>query len=75
MSKSLHAHSFVVFDYVKRYKEADADLAQWVTDGRLRIAEHRLTGLDQCVEGLLGLFAGVNTGKMVVKIGSDGAKL
>lgn len=75
ISQSAKIQGFVVFDYVKRYREADKDLGDWVTDGRLKIREHRLIGLDKCVEGLLGLFEGANTGKMVVKVGTDGPKL
>lgn len=88
---------FIVFDYAKRYKEADgtplpfrlvdqsltdlptiystAELASFVNSGQLKIREHRLTGIENCVEGLLGLFEGVNTGKIVIKIGSGETKL
>lgn len=52
-----------------------ADLAKWIASGQLKIQEHRLQGLDQCVPGLLGLFKGENTGKVVVKIGSGENKL
>ena len=46
-----------------------------VENGSLKVREHRIVGIDQCVEGLLGLFRGDNTGKMVVKIGSGDSKL
>lgn len=66
---------FIVFDYASQYHIADADLAQWVSDGRLKVRESRLVGLDQCVNGLIGLFRGDNTGKAVVKVGREGVKL
>ncbi|ORY86731.1 hypothetical protein BCR35DRAFT_277574 [Leucosporidium creatinivorum] len=75
ISQCAKIQGFIVFDYAKRYKEADAELASFVNSGQLKIREHRLTGIENCVEGLLGLFEGVNTGKIVVKIGSGETKL
>ncbi|KAM0747149.1 NAD(P)-binding protein [Meredithblackwellia eburnea MCA 4105] len=75
ISQRAKIEGFIVFDYAKRYHEADADLAKWVNEGKLKIRETRLVGLDQCVNGLIGLFEGKNTGKMVVKVSDGGAKL
>lgn len=55
--------------------QSTAELASFVNSGQLKIREHRLIGIENCVEGLLGLFEGVNTGKIVVKIGSGETKL
>ncbi|KAK4696644.1 hypothetical protein P7C70_g8343, partial [Phenoliferia sp. Uapishka_3] len=66
---------FIVFDYASRYHEADADLAQWVDEGKLKVRESRLVGLENCVKGLMGLFEGENTGKAVVKVGRAESKL
>lgn len=41
----------------------------------MKVRETRLVGLDKCVDGLIGLFAGENTGKLVVKVGVEGSKL
>ena len=61
---------FVVFDYAKRYGEAVAAMAGWMAEGRLKVKEHVVeAGVDQFVETLNKLFAGENTGKMVMKIG------
>ena len=60
---------FVVFDFAKRYGEAVQAMAQWVKDGRLKVREHVVeAGVDQFVETLNKLFAGENTGKLVMKI-------
>lgn len=66
---------FIVFDYADRYHLAAAEMARYVRSGELKLRETRAHGLDQCVEALVGIFQGKNTGKMLVKIGSDGAKL
>ncbi|KAK4048139.1 hypothetical protein OIV83_005009 [Microbotryomycetes sp. JL201] len=75
VSQSALMQGFIVFNYADKYHIADKDLQQWVNEGKLKVREHRLVGLDKCVEGLLGLFKGINTGKMIVKIGDDGSKL
>lgn len=48
---------------------------QWILEGKLVVRETRLQGLESCVGGLVGLFKGVNTGKMVVRVGEEGSKL
>ena len=61
---------FVVFDFAKRYGEAVAAMAGWMAEGKLKVKEHVVeAGVDDFVETLGKLFAGENTGKMVMKIG------
>lgn len=60
---------FIVFDYQKRYGEAIEKMTELMKQGKLTqqfsIAKG---GLDSCPETLVGLFAGKNKGKQVVKI-------
>ncbi len=59
----------VVFDYADRYPEAMAELARWVADGRLVTREHIVGGgVSAFPQTLLKLFAGENTGKLVLEI-------
>jgi NADPH-dependent curcumin reductase len=61
---------FVVFDYIDRYREAAAELAGWMTEGRLISHEEVVdAGVDAFPETLLRLFSGENTGKLVLRIG------
>lgn len=66
---------FIVFDYEARYAEAEKDLAQWIKEGKVKVRETRLVGLESCPEGLVGLFKGSNTGKLVVQVGGSGVRL
>ncbi|KAK4055378.1 hypothetical protein OIO90_003216 [Microbotryomycetes sp. JL221] len=75
ISQRAKIEGFIVFDYASRYREADKELQQWVNNGQLKVREHKLIGLDKCVEGLRGLFLGTNYGKALVQIGSPDAKL
>jgi hypothetical protein len=59
----------VVFDWVARYPEAMAELAGWAADGRLIAREHIVQGgIDAFGDTLLKLFAGENTGKLVLAL-------
>jgi hypothetical protein len=59
----------VVFDWVARYPEAMAELAGWAADGRLIAREHVVEGgIDAFPDTLLKLFAGENTGKLVLAL-------
>jgi NADPH-dependent curcumin reductase CurA len=59
----------VVFDWVARYPEAMAELAGWAADGRLIAREHVVEGgIEVFPDTLLKLFAGENTGKLVLAL-------
>jgi hypothetical protein len=60
----------VIFDYAPRFPEAASELATWLSDGRLISREDILEGgVRKFPEALLGLFAGENTGKLVLQVG------
>jgi NADPH-dependent curcumin reductase CurA len=59
----------VVFDYRDRYPSAMAELGQWLRDGQLVAREHIVHGSVSDFPGvLLMLFAGENTGKLILAI-------
>jgi NADPH-dependent curcumin reductase len=63
---------FVVFDYADRYGEAAAELAGWMTEGRLISREEVVDGgVDAFPETLLRLYSGENTGKLVLRVGGE----
>jgi NADPH-dependent curcumin reductase CurA len=60
---------FVVFDYASRYKEAAAEMAGWISKGRLRSLEDVVEGsVSEFPDTLLRLFRGDNLGKLVLKL-------
>jgi len=62
----------VVFDYVARYGEAAREMAGWLADGSLISREEVIEGgVEAFPDALLRLFAGDNTGKLVLHIGED----
>ncbi|MBM6545517.1 NADP-dependent oxidoreductase [Janibacter sp. YIM B02568] len=60
---------FVVMDYEDRYPEAVSAMSKMIADGTLTPRETVLEGgVEAFPEALLGLFRGVNTGKLLLKL-------
>lgn len=60
---------FIVFDYAKQYGEARRDLSKWLGEGKLKTQEHVLKGgLKVAEKGLVDLYKGINTGKLLVEV-------
>lgn len=59
---------FVVFDYVKRYREAGMEIAGWLADGSLKYKLDTIEGLESFPAALRKLYTGENFGKLVLKI-------
>ncbi|KAG8862439.1 hypothetical protein FRB96_001510 [Tulasnella sp. 330] len=67
------AQGFTLFDYTPRFDEALGAIMKWKQEGKLkRMKFHVENGLESCPDALRTIFAGVNTGKMVVKVSSEG---
>ncbi len=62
----------VVFDYASRFPEAAAEIAGWMREGALVSREDVIEGgVRAFPDALLGLFAGENTGKLVLSVHGD----
>jgi NADPH-dependent curcumin reductase CurA len=69
LTKRLRVEGFIVIDYVKRFREAAMQLAQWMMEGKLHARETVIDGLEKAPEAVNLLFDGGNLGKLVVKVG------
>jgi NADPH-dependent curcumin reductase CurA len=70
--KRARMQGFVVMDYKARYPQAQAALAQWVREGRIRYREDVLDGIEQAPGAIAGLYRGENLGKRLIRIAPDG---
>jgi NADPH-dependent curcumin reductase CurA len=62
----------VVFDYAARFGQAAGEIAGWMREGRLISREDIVDGgVDAFHDSLMKLFAGENTGKLVLRLGSQ----
>jgi NADPH-dependent curcumin reductase CurA len=64
---------FIISDHMMRYPEFLAEVGGWLKEGRIKYQETVVERIDGAVTAFLGLFAGDNTGKMVVKLGPEPA--
>jgi NADPH-dependent curcumin reductase CurA len=67
----LRMEGFLVSDFEDRWPEGEGRLAEWVASGELKVLEEVLDGLDSAPGALVGLLAGANTGKRMIRVGPD----
>src|ERR1700760_51409 len=66
--KRLVMQGFIVMDFMKESGRALADLQSWVASGKLKVQEDVVDGLENTPQALIGLLAGENRGKRMVKV-------
>jgi len=68
VTKRLTLRGFVVMDFDDQREKALADLQGWVQSGQLKVSEDIVEGLENTPAALVGLLAGENRGKRMVKV-------
>jgi NADPH-dependent curcumin reductase CurA len=58
----------VVFDWANRFPEAAREIAGWMAEGKLKSRETIVEGFETFPDTLMKLFAGENTGKLVLAV-------
>ena len=66
--KRLTLKGFIVTDFFAEREKAIADLVSWVAAGKLKVEEDVIEGLENTPRALIGLLAGENRGKRMVKV-------
>jgi NADPH-dependent curcumin reductase CurA len=59
---------FLVFDYSARWPAVTEVLSQWVSEGKIKYRETVAEGLRSAPEAFIGMLAGKNFGKQIVKL-------
>ena len=59
---------FIVRNYADRFDEGIHQLADWLKEKKLKYAENVVDGLENAPQAFIGLFAGENLGKQLVKV-------
>jgi len=59
---------FIILDYFDRFPAAQAEVAGWLAEGKIKSSEHIVEGLENAPDALNLLFSGGNTGKVIVKV-------
>ena len=68
VTKRLTLRGFVVMDFDDQREKALKDLQAWVASGQIKVQEDIIEGLENTPAALIGLLAGENRGKRMVKV-------
>ena len=66
--KRLIMQGFIVMDFMDRSNQALKELQSWVASGKLKVQEDVIEGLENTPKALIGLLAGENRGKRMIKV-------
>jgi len=61
---------FFVYNYRHEFGQAETDMAAWIKQGQLRALVHISDGFKNMPNALIGLYAGENIGKSLVRVNS-----
>jgi NADPH-dependent curcumin reductase CurA len=66
--KMARMEAFFIYEMSEHFERAEAQMAEWITEGKLIYQEDILDGLEQMPEALIRLFEGRNLGKQLVHV-------
>ncbi|WP_398464542.1 NADP-dependent oxidoreductase [Tardiphaga sp.] len=66
--KRLTMQGFIVMDYMNQRDLALSELQGWVSSGKIKVLEDVIDGIENTPQALIGLLAGENRGKRMVKV-------
>ena len=66
--KRLVMQGFIVMDFMAQRDKALADLQAWTSSGKLKVQEDVIDGLENTSQALIGLLAGDNRGKRMIRV-------
>lgn len=69
--KRLRMEGFIVTDFTREDATALRALKTWVDNGQVKVIEDVIDGLENTPAALIGLLAGENRGKRMVRVGPD----
>jgi NADPH-dependent curcumin reductase CurA len=66
--KRLRMEGFIVLDYMGKDADAEEQLLAWAKQGKIKTVEDIIDGLENAPRALIGLLAGENRGKRMVRV-------
>ncbi len=66
--KRLTVQGFIVSDFNDQREKALADLQSWVKSGKIKVREDIMNGIENAPQALIGLLAGDNVGKRMIRV-------
>lgn len=72
LRKRIKMQGFIVFDdYAPRWSEFAGAMNEWVLEGKVKVREDIVFGLENAPEALIGLLQGRNFGKLVIQLAHE----
>jgi NADPH-dependent curcumin reductase CurA len=68
IAKRLTLRGFIVSDHADLRPRFEAEVGQWLADGKIIWRETVVDGIDNAVSGFRDLMAGANFGKMLIRL-------
>ena len=68
LARSVTVKGYLISDYVPRFAEGQAQLAEWLQADKIQFKEHIVEGFEECLDTYNLLFEGKNTGKLMLKV-------
>jgi NADPH-dependent curcumin reductase CurA len=69
LQKRIRMEGFIILDhYGERFDAFRRDMDAWVEDGRVKLREDLVVGLENAPSAFIGLLEGRNFGKLVVRV-------
>jgi NADPH-dependent curcumin reductase CurA len=69
VTKRLLMQGYIIYDHYDRFPEFRAEVGPLVRDGRVRYRETVVDGIEAAPRAFIGMLAGENIGKMLVRVG------
>lgn len=71
VTKRLRMEGFIVTDFAADWPNAVQDLSRWIDTGEIRVLEDVVDGLENAPQALVGMLAGDNIGKRIIRVAPD----
>ena len=65
--RQLRVEGFIVTRFANRFAEGFRQMAQWLSEGKLKYSEEIVEGFENTPKAFIAMLQGANTGKMLVK--------
>ena len=71
LTQRLTFQGFIVWDFLSQFPLFQAEMSQWLKDGKIKFKEDITEGLEHAPRELIGLLKGANFGKKVIQVSDD----
>ena len=72
LTKRIKMQGFIIFeDYGHRYDEFFRQMSAWIKEGKIKYREDIVDGLENAPQAFIGLLAGKNFGKLIIRVVND----